>query len=197
MTRMHLAHPEIPLPDLLQTAINLHNRITRLNGYFPYFLLYGTTPPDRTSPKAYTRESTWEKKETHEKKLAQHHKAPAARAQANSLKASRNQVRAYLQKKKALLKIYASGDWVLRVRQRNHKLEPFYDGPWAIASCQNNNYTLRSPGGVILVNRYNKTNLFPAYVQNGHPIRSLWYASKQALQRDRARLNSAIRDYSI
>jgi hypothetical protein len=70
MTRMHLAHPEIPLPDLLQTAINLHNRITRPSGYSPYFLLYGTIPSDRTSPEAYTRESTWEEEETHEKELA-------------------------------------------------------------------------------------------------------------------------------
>jgi hypothetical protein len=86
---------------------------------------------------------------------------------------------------------------MLRVRQRHHKLEPFYDNPWAIASCHNNNiYILRSPGGVLLANKYNGINLFPAYVQNGHPIRSLWYASKQALERDRARLSSAIRDYN-
>jgi hypothetical protein len=70
MTRVHLAHPEIPLPDLLQTAVNLHNRTIRPSGYSPYFLLYGTIPSDRTSPKAYTRKSTWEKEERHEKKLA-------------------------------------------------------------------------------------------------------------------------------
>jgi hypothetical protein len=63
---------------------------------------------------------------------------------------------------------------MLRVRQRYHKLEPFYDGSWAIASCHNNNiYIFRSSDGVLLANKYNGTNLFPAYVQNGYLIRSL------------------------
>jgi hypothetical protein len=195
ITKVHLIHPEIPFPDLLQNAINLHNRTTRPNGYFPYFLLYGIIPPERTNPEAYTRKSTWEKKETHERELAQYHEAKMARTQANGLKALRNQIKAYLQKKKALLRVYAPGDWMLRVRQRNHKLEPFYNGPWAILSCHSNNtYILRSPGGVTLANRYNGTNLFPAYVPNGYPVRSLWYASKQALQKNRARLSSAIRN---
>ena len=29
--------------------------------------------------------------------------------------------------------------------------------------------------------------LFPAYVQDGHPERSLWYASKRLLEQDRER----------
>jgi hypothetical protein len=194
---MHLAHSETLLPDLLQTAVKFHNKITRPSGYSPYFFIYGTIPPDRMSPEAYAKESTWGKKETHKRKLAQHHEALIARERINGLKASRNQVRAYLQEKKALLRVYASDNWVLRVRQRYHKLEPFYDNSWVIASCYNNNiYIFRSPGGVLLANKYNKTNLFPTYVQNGYPIRSLWYASKQALERDRARLSSAIRDHS-
>jgi hypothetical protein len=68
ITRMHLAYSETLLPDLLQTAVKLHNRITRPNGYSPYFLMYGTIPPNRTSPEAYAKESTWKEKETHEKK---------------------------------------------------------------------------------------------------------------------------------
>jgi hypothetical protein len=66
-----------------------------------------------------------------------------------------------------------------------------------VVSCHDNNtYQLRSPGGVLLNNRYNGTNLFPAYVTNGHPVRSLWYASKQTLQRNRNRLKSAIREHN-
>jgi hypothetical protein len=96
MSRVSLINAGFPLPDLLQAAMNTHNRTPRPSGYFPYFLFYGTTPPDRTSPEAYTRKSTKEKEEIHERELIQHHEAPIAKARANSLKASRNQVRAYL-----------------------------------------------------------------------------------------------------
>jgi hypothetical protein len=83
---------------------------------------------------------------------------------------------------------------VLRVRQRAHKHEPYYDGPWAIASCHTGNvYTLRSPGGITLQNKYNGTNLFPAYSTDGHPVRSLWYASKTMLERDRKRIEDSVR----
>jgi hypothetical protein len=37
-------HPAISLPELLQRAVKIHNRTSRSNGYFPYFLLYGTQP---------------------------------------------------------------------------------------------------------------------------------------------------------
>jgi hypothetical protein len=167
MTRMHLTHPDIPLPDLLQSAVNIHNRTPKPSGYSPFFLLYGITPSDRTSPEAYTRENTKEKDMAHEREMARHHKASESRSRAKGLKASRNQVRAYLQKKKAFLRVYAPGNWILRVKQRHHKLEPYYDRPWAVMSCHDNNtYQLRSPGGVLLNNRYNGTNLFPAYVTN-------------------------------
>jgi len=67
-------------------------------------------------------------------------------------------------------------------------MEPFYDGPWVVISSHaGNTYTLASPGGIRLRNKYNGAILFPAYVQDGHPERSLWYASKRMLQQDRAR----------
>jgi hypothetical protein len=94
------------------------------------------------------------------------------------VKASRDQIRAYLQKGKALLRVYAPDNWMLRVRQRKHKQKPYYDGPWAIVSCHaNNTYRVRSLKGIELKNIYNGSNLFPAYVSNGHPVRCLWYAS--------------------
>jgi hypothetical protein len=171
ISRINLINPGFLLPDLLQAAVNTHNRTPRPNGYSSYFLFYGTISPDRTSPEAYIRKSTRKKEEIHEKELAQHHKAPVAKARANSLKASRNQVRAYLQKKKALLRVYAPGDWMLRVRQRDYKLKPFYDRPWAVLSCYNGNtYKLYSPGGIIFGNKYNGTNLFLAYVLNGYSV---------------------------
>jgi hypothetical protein len=127
--------------------------------------------------------------------LAKHHKAPQARQNANSLKASKDQVRSYLQKKKFLTRVYAPDNWVLKIRQRYNKFEPFYDELWAVVSCHDGNtYRIRSPGGIVLQNKYNGTNFFLAYVEDGHPVRSMWYASKQMLDRDRSRLLSIIRD---
>lgn len=81
----------------------------------------------------------------------------------------------------------------MRTRQRRHKFEPYYDGPWAIAACHaNNTYSLISPGGYRLVNRYNGTNLFPAYVRDGHPVQSLWYGSQNMLNQDRKFLRSNV-----
>jgi hypothetical protein len=80
MLRAHLTHPDIPFADLLQNAINIHNRTPKSSGYSPYFLLYGTTPPDRTSHEAYTKENTPKEQDEFEKELAKHHEAPAAKA---------------------------------------------------------------------------------------------------------------------
>jgi hypothetical protein len=71
----HLTHSNIPLPDLLQSAVNIHNRTPKPSGYSLFFLLYGITPSDRTSPKAYIRESTEEKNMAHEREMAGYHEA--------------------------------------------------------------------------------------------------------------------------
>jgi transposase InsO family protein len=61
--RVSFIYKDIPSPDLLQIAINIHNRTPKPNDYSPYFLFHGTTPPEHTSPKKYTRKSTSEKRE--------------------------------------------------------------------------------------------------------------------------------------
>jgi transposase InsO family protein len=98
--RVHLTHPDIPLADLLQSAVNIHNWTPKPSGYSLFFLLYGITPPDRTSPEAYIRESTIKKDMAHKREMARHHEASESRNRAKRLKASQNQVRAYLKKKK-------------------------------------------------------------------------------------------------
>ncbi|KAI0995310.1 hypothetical protein K3495_g12872 [Podosphaera aphanis] len=134
----------------------------------------------------YTREPTEQEDLEWAKELARSHAAPTARSYVASIKATRDQTRAYLQDHKALMRTYAPGDWVLRTRQSRCKLEPFYDGPWAISACHaNNTFSLKSPGGFKLINRYNGTNLLLAYGQEGHPVRSLWYGSKRMLEQDR------------
>jgi hypothetical protein len=80
-------------------------------------LLYGTQPFNQHLQfEAYVRELTDKKNDKFQRKLAKYHKAPIARNNATGVKASRNQIRAYLQEGKALLYVYAPGDWVLRVR---------------------------------------------------------------------------------
>ena len=41
-------------------------------------------------------------------------------------------------------------------------------------------------------NKYNGTNLFPAYVKDGHPVQSMWYGSKNMLNQDRKNLAAAV-----
>lgn len=50
-----------------------------------------------------------------------------ARDYFDSLKASRDQVRAYLQEKKGLIRTYAPGDRALRTKERADKSESYYD----------------------------------------------------------------------
>ncbi|KAI0994514.1 hypothetical protein K3495_g13668, partial [Podosphaera aphanis] len=187
LTRTLLDTPGLKLVDALSRAVSIFNRRTSPNGYSPFFLLFGTQlPNEEQTYSAYVREPTPQEERDWTVELVRSHAAPIARSYVASMKATRDKTRAYLQEKKAVMRIYAPGDWVLRVRQKKHKFEPYYDGPWAIAACHvNNTYSLVSPGGFKLGNRYNGTNLFPAYVREGHPVRSLWYGSKRMLEQDR------------
>lgn len=164
-------------------------------GYSPYFLLFGTQPPEEEQIyPMYTREATEQEEADWSEELVKIHAAPIARNYVNSMRAARAKTREYLQEKKALIRTFAPGDWVLRVRQRRHKFEPYYDGPWAISACHSGNtYSLISPGGYKMINRYNGSNLFPAYSRDGHPVRSLWYGSQRMLNQDRKNLKLAVR----
>ncbi|KAI1004357.1 hypothetical protein K3495_g3855 [Podosphaera aphanis] len=192
LTRIFMEFPQTPLNKALARAVQIYNRRTGPTEYSPYFLLFGTQPPElQHTYAAYTRDPTPEEDCACADELAKLHAAPIARSYVASLKAVRAKVRSYLQEKKGLTRVYAPGDWVLRVRQRTNKFEPYYDGPWAIAACHTGNtYSLISPGGFLMANKYNGTNLFPAYVRDGHPVRSLWYGSNRLLESDRSRLRS-------
>ncbi|KAI0991450.1 hypothetical protein K3495_g16737, partial [Podosphaera aphanis] len=159
----------INLGTALARAVTIYNRRVSPSGYSSYFLLFGTQPPEEElSYPVYSREATEEEEQQWAKELVKSSAAPIARSYVSSIKASRAKVREYLQEKKALMRVYAPGDWVLRVRQRKNKFEPFYNGPWAISqSHSGNTYSLISPGGYKLLNRYNGTNLFPAYTRDG------------------------------
>ena len=189
LAKLALDDPTMSTLQLLHQAVYIYNRRPGQHGYSPYFLMYGVQPPSEPSEiTQYVREPTQEEEAAFARELVQQGHAQQERQYVTSLKATRDEVRARLQEKKAWIRTFETGDWVLRTRQRAHKMEPFYDGPWAIAGCHaGNTYTLASPGGIRLRNKYNGAMLFPAYVQDGHPERSLWYASKRMLQQDRAR----------
>ncbi|POS82548.1 hypothetical protein EPUL_005935, partial [Erysiphe pulchra] len=186
LARLILDNRDVPLKRSLMQAVTIYNRRISPSGFSPFFLLFGTQPSEiEMVYPAYSREATDAEEIEWANELAKLHAAPIARTYVNSLKATRAKTQAYLQESKALLRVYSPGDWVLRVRQRKHKFEPYYDGPWAIAACHaNNTYSLISPGGYKLLNRYNGTNLFPAYVRDGHPVQSLWYGSRNMLNQD-------------
>ncbi|KAI0995043.1 hypothetical protein K3495_g13137 [Podosphaera aphanis] len=193
LTQIFLENPKMPFIDALTRAVVIYNRRVGPSGYSPYFLLFGTRPPgQQITFMAYTRDPTPEEDQAWAQELARQHAAPIARSYVASAKAIRARVRSYLQETKGLTRVYAPGDWVLRVRQRTNKFEPYYDGPWAISACHpGNTYSLVSPGGFPMANKYNGTNLFPAYVRDGHPVKSLWYGSQRLLESDRNRLRVA------
>lgn len=194
--KLVMDQPGLPMQEYLDRAVYIYNRIKGPSGYSPYFLLYGTKPPDEQQVNYYSpyqREPTPQEETLWTEEYVRMHEVSDVRAKMTSLKAARDKTRAYLQENKSLMRTYASGDWVLRVRQRTKKTEPFYDGPYAIHRCfPNNVYSLLSPGGIELVRRYNATQLFPAYTRDGNPVRSLWYGSQLLLRQDRRRIAEAV-----
>jgi hypothetical protein len=155
-------------------------------------LLYGVQAADSSAaeqpPTPYEREPTEQEEAAFAEDLARQNHVNQQRQYAASAKASRDATRARLQEQKALIKTFTTGDWVLRARKRNNKFEPFYDGPWAVRRVHpGNTYSLASPGGIELESHINGIHLFPAYVEDGHPERSMWYANKRLLEEDRRR----------
>lgn len=183
LKRTLLDAPGMKLVDALSRAVSIFNRRISSNGYSPFFLIFGTQPSDKEQANTENvREPTHQEERDWTEELVRSHSAPIAHSYMASMKAVRDKTRAYLQEKKAITRIYAPGDWVLRVRQKNHKFNPYYDGPWAIAACHvNNTCSPISPGGFKLGTHYNGANLFPANVLEGHPVKSLWYGSKRIL----------------
>jgi hypothetical protein len=119
----------------------------------------------------------------------------AARNAVRDGKAHRGHLRSLLQEKKALHRVFGKGDWVLSARERNNKAEPHYTGPYLVVQAHNDDsYTLATPGGETQKNRYHGQHLFPAFEVEGHPIRSLWYGSKSALEQERKRLARLVAD---
>ncbi|KAI0997543.1 hypothetical protein K3495_g10645 [Podosphaera aphanis] len=130
LNRLVLDMPGTTYSTILDHAVSIYNRRIGPNGYSPHFLMFGTKPPEeQLIYPIYTREPTNEENEFFAKDLVKLHAAPLARSYVASLKCARDTVRVFTQENKALFRTFTTGDWVLRVRSRNHKNEPYYDGP--------------------------------------------------------------------
>ena len=179
---------------VLDQSLSTYNRRPNLTGYAPIYLALGITQEYSSSP--YIRELTPTEESAFASDIVKIYNPGTQYARLNVAngKSARDEIRSYLQEKKARLRVFGKGDWVLRQRKRNHKDEPFYDGPFVIAETNfNNGYILRTPGGVTLQNHYHGQQLFPAYVRDGHPVRSLWYGSKNLLEKDRRRTTDMLK----
>ena len=191
------AHPHRSVEWVLNQALLTYNRRQGLSGYSPFFLALGVRS-DSPAEAEYVREPTEEEESAQVADMVRIlvPERDSARERVATGKATRDTLRAYLQEDKARLRVYAKGDWVLRQRKRNHKGEPFYDGPYVVNdSLPDGAYQLRTPAGVVLYNRYHGQQLFPAYVLDGHPVRSLWYGNKRMLERERKRLGDGLKRF--
>jgi hypothetical protein len=193
--KVQLDNPTWTPEKALWRSVYIYNRRPGPHGYSPYFPMYGVPPteraPQHTQP--YIREPSQAEEIAFAQDLVRRQHATTERHYVASLKASRDAIRARLQEGKALHRIYMVGDWVLKVRHRATKHEPFYDGPWLVRTVhRGSTYSLASPGGITLESRYNGALLYPAYVTDGHPERSLWYANKRLLEQDRQRQLEAV-----
>ncbi|KAI1000484.1 hypothetical protein K3495_g7710 [Podosphaera aphanis] len=182
---------------VLDQTLSTYNRRPNLTGYAPIFLALGIS--QEFSPSPYIRELTRAEEIAFASDIVNIYspKTQYARLNVANGKAARDEIRSYLQEEKARLRTFGKGDWVLRQRKRDHKGEPYYDGPFVIAETNpSNGYILRTPGGVILQNQYHGQQLFPAYVRDGHPVRSLWYGSKTLLDKDRRRTAAMVEPWN-
>ncbi|KAI0996082.1 hypothetical protein K3495_g12100, partial [Podosphaera aphanis] len=77
LTRVLLDTPNLKLVDVLSHANMFFNRRIAPTGYSPYFLLFGTQPPEEEQAyPAYTREATLQEEQDWASDLARSHAAP-------------------------------------------------------------------------------------------------------------------------
>ena len=185
-----------PWEALLQHALLKYRTTPLVSGHTPYFLVFGTET-SRSSPEHANSASfaVYEHEPTEDDEKA----SAAVRAHdikeillhrnnVNSARFARDMTRAYLQQGKELSNCFSRGDWVLRARKRRHKHEPFYDGPHRVVDTHDGNtYSLETVNGMPIPGRTTGSRMFPAYVDDGHPITSPWYGSRRLLNLDRQR----------
>lgn len=142
-------HPEQNFPLLLDQATNIYNNSPQLHGYSPSFLAFGCEqwyPGSEGILKAREKllDRTCESEGQTQIDDAEERAAvviasdlPTKRSLASTKKHLRDAIRAVRLEESAVIQHYSPGDFVLRVRVRQHKHEPYYDGPWRVLTVDN------------------------------------------------------------
>ncbi|OWB75727.1 hypothetical protein B5S31_g5681 [[Candida] boidinii] len=74
---------------------------------------------------------------------------------------------------------FQTGEWVLKLRQKRHKHEPTFDGPFLVINkTAKNSYTLQGANGYKLPGTYHMSHLRPAFQYYGSPLRSVFDYSR-------------------
>lgn len=188
--------PHCTIDSIISASLLVYRTRPLAHGYSPFFLLYGCNPPGTNGDSSfpiYTGEEPEERENERANILAlqwnEENGPNEIRQQVNSVKYMQNAIRSMLHERKAFIKSFDNGDWVLRKRIKKHKLEPWSDGPYQIVQkFRNNVYQLQTIDGQLLKNKYNAEMLFPAYSFELHPIESPWYSSNRLLQTQRQEL---------
>ncbi|KAI1006924.1 hypothetical protein K3495_g1287 [Podosphaera aphanis] len=116
LKKLIFEQPNLSYETLLDQAVSIYNRRVGPNGYSHFFLMFGTKPPtEQQIYPSYGREHLPLEDKSFAAELARIYAAPLARTYVASLKSGRDQTRAYTQEDKALIRVYGTGDWVLRV----------------------------------------------------------------------------------
>ena len=184
------AEPQTIFPALVGRAMNIYKHRPLEHGYTPYFLTFGCKPSEPQKHQRYERELTMEEEFAANKFRAQNlQDLDTIRHNVNSMRQIREHARTVLQSKKAATRHFRPGDWVLRVRQRQHKHEPYYEGPLLVSKLlEDGRVVLQTPAGRQLPHAQHSANLFPALINDDEPVRSLWYGSNQQYAEQRRRI---------
>lgn len=206
--RFMATHQDTAFSVLVDRAKNLYNNSPQLHGFSPSFLTFGI---EQWHPESEELAEKRRELQNHVQVHTEQHpdqeiedravtvfraNLQVRRQKANSAKEHRDQTRKTRLDDSALIHHFSPGDWVLRERTRNHKHEPFYDGPWRVMSvnAQKNTYVIKSAAGTERANPVHGTKLIPCLTHEGQPVQELFMHSRQALNGYRRHLDLLQRD---
>lgn len=82
----------------------------------------------------------------------------------NIVKANLSRIRSLVAGKNRSLLLLRKEMEILLRRERRHKFEPFYDGPFLVIKFHlGNTYNIVTPGVIIMANKYSGPSLLPNY----------------------------------
>ncbi|KAI0996979.1 hypothetical protein K3495_g11203 [Podosphaera aphanis] len=184
--KLIMDQPGRPVQEYFHCAVYIYNRPKGPNGYSPYFLMYGTHPPqEQQICHAYEHESTPEEEKQWSEELVRAQAANTARIDVASMKAA---------------------------REKRTDSDLYYRGLGSASECgsvqRKLSHSTMGHGQYLLAIQ---TTCIPSFhrvvydlqgdtmvhicslpTRAGHPVRSLWYGSARLLEQDRRRIADAV-----